>query len=80
MTEPPQARKATAAWRPAAIRSAPVFAPAYEPPRALRGAVRIAALDERPEPSAEPPIRDGKLADLLGAEVLAAIKPCKGAE
>jgi hypothetical protein len=27
-----------------------------------------------------PLIRDGKLADLLGAEVLAAIKPCKGAE
>jgi hypothetical protein len=27
-----------------------------------------------------PLIRDGKLADLLGAEVMAAIQPCKGAE
>lgn len=36
MTEPPQERKAPAPWQPAAIRSAPIFAPAYVPPRALR--------------------------------------------
>ena len=61
MTEPPQERKAPAPWRPAAIRSAPIFAPAYDPPRALRGTGRIAALEEEPEPLAGAPVRAGKL-------------------
>ena len=41
------------------------------------GSVLIRLVDDGPF---LPLIRDGKLADLLGAEVLAAIKPCKGAE
>ena len=62
MTEPPQRRKAPAPWQPAAIRSAPVFAPAYVPPRALRNvplAVPILApAGDAITPTAGPSSRD----------------------
>lgn len=62
MTEPPQLRKAPALWQPAAIRSAPVFAPAYVPPRALRGgplaAPPLALVGDTPNPTAGSAPRD----------------------
>jgi hypothetical protein len=62
MTEPPHRRKAPAPWQPAAIRSAPVFAPAYVPPRALRdgplAVPPLAPVGDTPNPTAGPASRD----------------------